>query len=461
MKPNRIILAVSAATLLWVSAGCNIYGKFQLPDDTTITKEYSEAMETSPDPQAFGNLGWEEVFTDPILADLIRQALENNKDLANAKLNVDIAQAQVLGARLSYLPSLSINPNGALAKYGDSDWSKTYQLPAAVSWEVDIFGKILNTKRGAEANRRYAEDYRQAVRSQIIAATANCYYSIVALENQLTLSRRTAQLWSENVKAMQDLKMAGRVTEAAVVQSRAQYYNILGSITDLETSLTQANNSLSLLLNVMPQKWAVGSDLTMTAPEIIREGVPMRELASRPDVRAAEEALAAAYYTTAGARAAFYPSLNITANGGFTNALGSMIINPGKFFIQLAGQLTAPIFMRGANISRLKAAKAQQEQAMNNFEYSVMSAAAEVSNAMTVYEKNNEKIQYLTEQVANLNKSVEITEELLSLGSENTTYLEVLTAQQSLLAAQMSLISSELTKWQAVVNLYQSLGGGR
>lgn len=461
MRLNKIIISLSAVALLSAATGCNIYKKFELPEDTAITKEYKEAIESPVDSTTFGNLRWEDVFTDPMLVDLITQALENNKDLQNAKLNVDIAQAQLQGAKLSYLPSLALSPNGALAKYGEGSWGKTYQIPAAVNWEVDIFAKILNTKRGAEANYRYADDYRQAVRSQIIAAVANCYYSLVALENQLALSRQTATLWSQNIQTMEDLKMAGRVTEAAVVQSRAQYYSILGSITDLETSLRQTNNSMSLLLNVMPQTWTVSPDVKLAIPEIYRESVPMRELASRPDVRAAEESLAAAYYTTAGARAAFYPSLNITANGGYTNLLGSMIVNPGDFFVQLAAQLTVPIFSRGTNIARLKVAKAQQAQAMNNFEYAIMSASAEVSNALTIYEKTKEKMNYLTEQVDNLSKSVEITEELLTLGGYNTTYLEVLTAQQSLLSAQMALITCELTKSQAVVNLYQSLGGGR
>lgn len=461
MRTNKLIIASSASILIWVASGCNIYGKFEMPENTAITKEYKEAKEAQQDSTAFGNLRWEEVFTDPVLADLITRALENNKDLKNAKLNVDIAHAQVQGARLSYLPSLALSPNGALSKYADGAWGKTYQIPAAVSWEIDVFAKILNTKRGAEANYRYADDYRQAVKSQIIAGVANCYYSLVALENQLVLSRETATLWSQNIKTMQDLKLAGQVTEAAVVQSQAQYYSILGSITDLETSLAQTNNAMSLLMNEMPQKWTVNPSVKLTIPEIYREAVPMRELAARPDVRAAEESLAAAYYTTAGARAAFYPSLNITANGGFTNLLGSMIKNPGEFFIQLAGQLTVPIFSRGANIARLKAAKAQQEQALNNFEYTVMSASAEVSNAMTTYNNTIEKMKYLSEQIGYLSKSVDITEELLTVGGYYTTYLEVLTAQQSLLSAQMALITCELTKSQAVVNLYQSLGGGR
>ncbi len=218
---------------------------------------------------------------------------------------------------------------------------------------------------------------------------------------------------------------------------------------------------MSLLMNTMPMEWVTSPGATLTAPEMLREEIPMRELAARPDIRAAEESLAAAYYTTAGARSAFYPSLNITANGGFTNLVGGMVMNPGKWFVQLAGQLTAPLFARGQNIARLKAAKAQQEQAMNNFEYALMSASAEVSNAMMLYQKSTEKAVLLQEQVGKLATSVEITEELLKLGGMSTTYLEVLTAQQQLLSAQMSELSCNLTTAQAVINLYQSLGGGR
>ena len=462
MKINRIIISSAAALALTGLAGCNMYGKFKMPEESQLGQAYAEAKQAPVDSAAFGNLRWQEVFTDPVLTDLIYQALDNNKDLRNAKLNVDIAAANRLGARLAYLPSLALTPNGAGSKYFDvTDMTWTYQIPAAASWEVDIFGRLLNSKRGAEASYRQSEAYRQAVRSQIIGGVANCYYTIAMLQQQLDLSRRTAELWAENVTTMKDLKEAGRVNEAAVVQSEAQYLSILGSIKDLEDNLHQANNSMSLLMNTMPMEWVTSENASLTAPEILREEIPMRELAARPDIRAAEESLAAAYYATAGARSAFYPSLNITANGGFTDLVGGMVMNPGKWFIQLAGQLTAPLFARGQNIARLKGAKAQQEQAMNNFEYSLLSASAEVSNAMTLYQKSTEKSTLLQQQVAKLATSVEITEELLKLGGTSTTYLEVLTAQKNLLGAQTAQINTNLAAARSVINLYQNLGGGR
>lgn len=465
MKLNKSLLLPAVAVLALATLGsCNIYKKYETPTDTALMAEYKKAQEASIDSMAYGNLSWQQVFTDPVLADLISQALENNIDLRNAKLNVDIAHAQLKGAKLSYLPSVALAPNGAGSKFfvtPHQSMSWSYQIPLSVSWEVDIFGKILNTKRGAEASYDMSKDYAQAVRSQIISAVANCYYGIATLEAQLQVSRSTAEIWLQNVQTMKDLKEAGTVNEVAVVQSEAQYYGILGQITDLEVSLDELNNTMSLLLGVMPQKWTISPDAVLSVPAIVREGVPMYELAMRPDVAAAERNMAVAYYATNSARAAFYPGLNITANGGFTNLLGSMVKNPGEFFINLAGSLTAPIFSRGQNIARLEAAKAQQQQAMNNFENTLMSASAEVSDAMTLYEKSVEKQDALAKQAEKLALAVDYTQELLKVGGYNTTYLDVLTAQQSLLAAQISAITARNSQTRALINLYQALGGGR
>lgn len=460
MKLKHISRVAAAMTALALLSGCNLYKKFEMPTDNALQSEYAEARQSQIDSAAFGNLSWQQVFTDPALADLINRALANNTDLNNAKLNIDVAHANMRGARLSYLPSLTLAPSGGASSVSNgklTGWN--YTIPLSASWEVDVFGKILNTKRGAEASYRQAQDYEQAVRSQIIGAVANCYYSIATLESQLRLSRETAEIWRENVQTMKDYKLAGRTNEAAVVQSQANYLSILASITDLETSLEQANNTMSLLLNEMPQRWEISPDARLQAPTIYRDGVPMRELAARPDVRAAEETLAVAYYATNSARAAFYPGLTITANYGFTNMLGSMIKNPGDWFASLAGSIVAPIFARGQNLARLQAAKAQQKQALNTFQYTLLNASAEISNALTAYDKNNEKAEFLVEQVDNLEKSVYYTKELFA--SAGSTYLEILTAQSSLLSAQMSQLNCELAKAQAVINLYQSLGGGR
>ncbi len=458
---NKIKLCATSALVAVALSSCHIYKKYELPvNESAIAADFGKAVEAQADTTSLPYLGWEQVFRDPKLQSLIRLALANNKDLKNAKLNVDIAHAQLKGAKLSYFPSLAFTPNGGSASYGGSHMNWSYTLPLAAQWEIDVFAKILNRKRGAQANYEMSQDYEQAVRSQIVCGVANVYYSLVMLNQQLDLTKRTSEIWKEQVESMELLKEAGRTNEAAVVQSRANYYNIMSSIPTLETSLTTLHNTLSLLLNTYPQTWDVTSELDFTIPDNLVNGIPVSYLAVRPDVRAAEISLAAAYYSTNSARAAFYPSLVISAQGGFTNLLGSMIKNPGEWFIQLAGQLTAPIFSRGQNIATLEAAKAQQKQALNTFEYAVLSASADVSDALVTYNKNVDKNKYLQLQVDELEKSVEYTNELF-MYNQSTTYLEVLTARSSLLNAQLACIANWHDRAAALISLYQAVGGGR
>lgn len=444
-----------------VLAGCNIYKKYELPvDQSPIVARYGKVIEEKADSATLPYLGWREIFTDTILRNLIDTALVNNKDLKNAGLNVEIARAQLRGARLSYFPSLSLNPSIGASSYDGSRMQPGYTIPLAAQWEIDAFGKILNRKRGAKVNVEMMEDYEQAARSQIVCAVAGVYYSLVMLHQQLNLTKRTSQIWQEQVETMQLLKEAGRTNEAAVVQSRANYYNVMSTIPTLESSINQLNNTLSLLLNTYPQSWTVTSELDFTVPEELIDGIPLSYLATRPDVRASERALAAAFYATNSARANFYPSIVISPQGGFTNLLGSIVSNPGKWFISLAGSIAAPLFSRGQNIAALEAAKAQQKQALNNFEYAVLTAGADVSDALVAYRKNVEQNGFLQLQVDQLEKSVEYTNELF-MYNQTTTYLEVLTARSSLLAAQLSCIANWHERAAALINLYQAVGGGR
>ncbi|MDE6811048.1 MAG: TolC family protein [Muribaculaceae bacterium] len=460
MKQHKIISAFVTLMLISGLSSCNIYKKYDLPEGNSVVNSYKRSLEAPKDSLSLPYIGWKDIFTDPLLQDLIQVALTNNKDLENARLNVDIARAQLKGAKLSYFPSLSISPNGGTASYGGSHMNWSYTIPAALNWEIDAFGKILNRKRGAEVGVEQAEAYNSAVRSQIVCGVASTYYALVLLNQQLDLTNRTALIWKDQVESMKLMKEAGMVTAAGVVQSEANYYSILASIPDLQQQIGITQNSLSLLLNTFPQEWKVTSDLNFDIPKDIVENIPVSFLAARPDVAAAERALASAYYVTNSARANFYPSINISAQGGFTNLLGSLITNPGKWFIQLAGQLTAPIFSRGQNIATLEAAKVSQQIALNNFEYSILNASAEVSDAMIKYNKNAEKQIQVDKQIASLEKSVDYTQELLSF-NQSTTYLEVLTARSSLLQAQLASLNCWHSRVTALIQLYQAVGGGR
>lgn len=458
MKKFKIILMVAVVMTL---TGCHIYQPYELPTDNSFVKSFDDSEKAVKDSTSLPFLSWQEIFRDPVLQGYINTALEQNKDLDDAVKNVEIARAQLKGAKLSYLPGIALNPNGGAAKYGDGKMDTwTYTIPMAISWEIDVFGKILNRKRGTAIAVDQMEDYLQATRSQIICGVASCYYGLMLLKQQLGLSERTAEIWKDQVESMKLMKQAGRVNEAAVVQSEANYWSIMGSIPDIKNSINQMNNTLALLLHTYPQDFDVSSDMSFDLPENLTSGVPMSFLAARPDVRAAERGLASAYYTVNSARAAFYPGLTISSNGGFTNLLGSIVMNPGKWFVQLAGSLAIPVFSRGQNIATLEVAKARQKQSMNAFEKSVLNASSEVSNALAAYRFNKEKRVCLLNQIDDLEKSVEYTQELLMLNT-STTYLEVLTARSSLLSAQLASLNAWHGKVSALISLYQSVGGGR
>ena len=388
---------------------CNIYKKYELPTDNAVVNDYRKAVEAAPDPASMPYVGWRQIFTDPQLQSLIARALENNKDLDNARLNVDIARAQLKGAKLSYLPSLSLGPNGGTASYGGSHMDWSYSIPLSLNWEIDVFGKILNRKRGAQASLEMAEDYRAAAQSEIVCAVASTYYAIVMMQQQLDLTRRTAVIWEDQVNSMKLMKDAGMTNEAAVAQSESNYYSILASIPDLEAAIHETQNTMSLLLNTYPQTWEVTSSLDFDLPSSLADNIPISYLAVRPDVRAAERSFAVAYYATN---------------------------------------------------SSLQAPKPQQQIALNEFQYSVLNASAQVSEALVKYHKNHEKRQQVEKQVEALEKSVECTQELFSFG-QSTTYLEVLTARSGLLQAQLNSLACWHNKVSAIIELYKAVGGGR
>lgn len=458
MKLQYIIYPLCMAALL---SSCHIYKKYDRPEVDTkgLYRDPVAVNDTLvADTNNMANLPWEKVFTDPQLQNLIRLGLERNTDLQTALLRVQEAQASLMTSRLSYLPSLTLAPQGGVSSFDKSRGSWSWSLPVAASWEIDFFGKILNTKRAAKAALMQSEAYQQAVQTQVVAAVANYYYMLLMLDKQLQITETTSVLWAKNVETMKAMKEAAMVNEAGVVQSQANYHAVLASISDLKDQIRQTENSLSLILRQAPQHIERGKLEEQKLPDMLQTGVPVQLLSNRPDVKAAEMALAGTYYNANEARAAFYPSISISGTYGWTNQAGNMILNPGKMIASAIGSLTQPLFYRGANIARLKIAKAQQQEAMLSFEQSILNAGADVSDALSLYESANQKLVQRVQQINSLEKSVEYTQELLTLGT--STYLEVLTAQQSLLSAQLSGISDEFQRMQAVVNLYHALGGG-
>ena len=458
---GKIITLMCATALL---SSCHIYKAYDRPEDISAEGLYRDTATVNgtleSDTTNFGNLPWREVFTDPQLQSYIEQALTNNADLRTTMLNVEQAEATLMSSRLAYLPQLGLSPQGTLTNWNKGEMtSKTYNIPVSASWQIDLFGQILNPKRAAQVSLKQAIFNQQAVQTQLIASTANIYYTLLMLDRQLEITENTANVLKKYVETMEAMYDYGNVNSVAIEQSRSAYAQAVASLSDLRQSLTETENAFCLILNEPAHAIERGKLEDQVLPTDFSAGVPIQLLSNRPDVKAAEMTLAACYYNTNSARAAFYPQITLSGTAGWTNSSGAGIVNPGKLLASLIGSLTQPLFYRGTNIARLKQAKAQEEQAKIAFQTALLSAGNEVSNALSLYQNTQEKVNSRTMQVNSARKAAEDTKELFNLGT--STYLEVLTAEQSYLSAQLSEVSDTFDQMQAVINLYQALGGGR
>ena len=458
---GKIITLMCATALL---SSCHIYKAYDRPEDISAEGLYRDTATVNgtleSDTTNFGNLPWREVFTDPQLQSYIEQALTNNADLRTTMLNVEQAEATLMSSRLAYLPQLGLSPQGTLTNWNKGEMtSKTYNIPVSASWQIDLFGQILNPKRAAQVSLKQAIFNQQAVQTQLIASTANIYYTLLMLDRQLEITENTANVLKKYVETMEAMYDYGNVNSVAIEQSRSAYAQAVASLSDLRQSLTETENAFCLILNEPAHAIERGRLEDQVLPTDFSAGVPIQLLSNRPDVKAAEMTLAACYYNTNSARAAFYPQITLSGSAGWTNSSGAGIVNPGKLLASLIGSLTQPLFYRGTNIARLKQAKAQEEQAKIAFQTALLSAGNEVSNALSLYQNTQEKVNSRTMQVNSARKAAEDTKELFNLGT--STYLEVLTAEQSYLSAQLSEVSDTFDQMQAVINLYQALGGGR
>ena len=450
------IIILSAATL--VLSSCGIYNKYK-PVSEVPEGLYGSETVAATDTANFGNLSWKEVFTDPYLQNLIDSALVRNIDMQTAHLRVKEAEASLMTSKLSYLPSLCLAPEGAVSSFDRGKATQTYSLPVTASWELDIFGKVTTAKRRAKAAYEQSKEYEQAVKTQLVSSVANTYYTLLMLDSQYEIAATTESTWKESVRVARAMKNAGMMNEAGLAQTEATYYNICTTVLDLKEQINQTQNSLSLILAEVPHDIQRGKLAGQQLPETFATGIPLQMLSNRPDVRSAELSLAQAFYSTNAARSAFYPSITLGGSAGWTNSAGSMIVNPGKLLASVFGSLTQPLFNKGANIAQLKIAKAQQEEASLAFQQTLLAAGSEVNDALTQVQTARSKSIYFDKQVASLENAARSTRLLMQHG--NTTYLEVLTAQQTLLNAQLSQVANRFTEIQGVITLYQALGGGR
>ena len=444
--------------LLWavcLMTGCSIYKPYSRPE--VQTEGLYRDLEETKDTASIATLGWRNLFSDKNLQALIEKGLERNTNLRVAHIRVKAAEAVLMNARLSYLPSVVLTPDGSISGTEGAKAIKTYNLAASASWEIDLFGKVTNAKREALAALEGSRAYRQAVETQLIATIANSYYMLLMLDRQLIISEQTLITWKETEHSIEALKRAGKSNDAAVLQAKANRLALEASVVSIRKSIRETENVLSALLADTSHDIMRGALQKQQFPDTLSAGLPIQLLANRPDVRQAEWNLAQAYYATNAARSAFYPSLTLSGSTGWTNNVGGVVVNPGSWLFSAVGSLIQPLFNKGTNIANLRQAKARQEEALLLFQQSLLDAGKEVNNALTRWQSARIRMDYVNQQIMTLQEAVRKTELLMQHTSTN--YLEVLTARQRLLEAELTQAQDKFEEIQGVIDLYHAVGG--
>ena len=449
-------ILASIITLPLLLAGCGIYTDYTRPALPVVDSLYTHmpVEAVSNDTTSLAFLSWEELFADSLLRGYIRMGLEHNTDLNIARLRVEEAEATLQASRLAFLPSASLSAElGASGAQGPS-----FSVAPSFQWEIDAFGKMRNTKKGAEAALEQSRAYRQAVQTQLIATIADSYYALLMLDQQIEISRRTMATWEENIRSLSALKRAGKTNEAAVLQASANKLQVENSIYSMQRQIYEQENAFAALLGTGPMEIRRGKLDDQSFPENLSVGIPLHLLQYRPDVRQAEYALAESFYAENLARSYFYPGITLGGSAGWSTSFGTAIGNPAGWLASALASLTAPLFDRGTSIARLKIARAQQQEALLSFRQTLIDAGTEVNNALAAWQTAKQRLNVDQKLILNLQAAVWNTNLLMKHGLTN--YLEVLTAQQTLLSAELSQSSDKYAEIQSVINLYHALGGG-
>ena len=445
MKRYIILLFVGLLLL----PGCNLYKKYE--STATVQESIMGDVANPQDTTSMGAMSWRDVFKDPLLQRLIETAFANNTDLRTAQLTIEQAQNEVMAAKWGYAPTFAFAPNATYSYQGGAG-GFSVQVPVRASWQLGIFGQTRSNIRSAKARLAYDEDYRQSVQVDLAANIANLYYNLVMLDRQLEISEATEKLYEESYNTTQALFQAGIYNSPAVHEMQASLEALRADIVGLRYGIATTEASLCLLLVEPPHHIERSSFDQFEMPEQIHVGLPVRLLDARPDVRMAERTMEIAYYGTQQARQAFYPSLSLDGLfgvGGSFNAL--------SLIGQAVGSLAQPIFQGGQLTAQLRNAKAEQEKAQLQFVQTLYNAGSEVYQHKKAVETAEEKASHIDIRVNALRDAFSATTELMNNGS--TTYLEVLTAQESLLSAQLTQVENRYEMIRALINLYTALGG--
>jgi len=467
-RPERLSLLILCAIVVWF-VGCAVGPNYRKPDVSVPTsyrgqmdvQAYHQAPKSDP---ALGDEEWMKVFQDQELQGLIRAALQNNYDVRIAAARVLEARAQLGITRADQFPTLSgggniISQRDAAAGPISAFQSTQGQLSLSASWNLDFWGRY---RRATEAQRArlLAQEWAQrAVISSLVANVASGYFQLRELDLELEISKRTLASRSESLKLTAMRTEHGIDTMLDQRQAEQLVYTAAAQVPDLERQIEQEENALSILLGNNPGAIPRGLRLTEQphAPEV-PAGLPSELLERRPDVREAEENLIAANAQIGVARAAYFPQISLTGSGGYqSSALTSLFTGPAGIW-NFGGSLVQPIFEGGRLRSNVRLAEAQHQEMLLTYQQAIQGAFRDVSNALVAYRKNREfRIQEekLTESARD---AAQLSEQRFNAGA--TDYLEVLTNETNYFSDELTLAQAQFNELQALVQLYQALGGG-
>lgn len=458
---SKVMVVVVMATTL---QSCFVAKEYSRPE-LEETENLYRTDNLPQDSLSMADVSWKDMFTDQYLKQYIEEGLQNNLDIRVAIQQMSAAEAYMKQGKAGYLPTLGVNAQASHQELSENSQFgglfsslDQYELSGSLSWEADIWGKIRSTKRAGEASYLQSVAAHQAVKTQLVSSIATVYYQLLALDAQLEVTKQTITARENSVTTIQALKEAGQVNQVAVDGNIAQYNNAKALLVDIEVAIFKTENTLNLLLGRSSQNIERTLLDNQSLETEIKLGVPATLLRNRPDVMASEYALINAFEMTNVARSEFYPSLTITASGGFQSLELDELFSVNSLFANIIGGLAQPIFNKRAIKTQHEVALAQQEQALLGFKKSLLVAGNEVSNALYDYDAQTEKFEFRVNEVEALRQAEANSEELLVNGY--ATYLDLLTARQNALSAELNLIDNKLNQLLSIVNLYEALGGG-
>ncbi len=455
-KYKLLVLVAAAFTM----QSCLATKNYKSPE---VETENLYRTEVELDSTTLADVPWQELFTDSYLQSYIEQGLESNYDLQIAIQNLEAATAQMKQGKAEYYPV--INANGSWVRQETSENGtygggtiEQFQLGAAATWELDIWGKLNSSKKAAMASYLQSAAARQAVQTQIISAISSTYYQLLALDAQVLVAEENLKNRILGVEVIKSLKESGDVNEMAVKQTEAQKLGTQIILEDLKYNVKVLENTLSILIGKAPATLERGTFDEQEIAVDIKPGLPALLLSKRPDVVSAEMNFRRTFELTNVARSKFYPSIKLSAEGGLQSLDFSNLFSDKSLFGNLSAGLTQPIFNRRAIKTEYEVSQANQQKAYLQYQKALLTAGKEVSDALADYENESNKLAVRTEQLNALKVASEYSEQLLEYGRVN--YLEVLTVKDNVLNSELQLISNKFNQLNAVITLYRSLGGG-